>query len=86
MKKNHIYLVKWEDTFTPSRGWKDEEDIEKMAKEAQGWIQTIGKFVGKYHGYIVLSSSHNNKDVIFYPYNNLEFIPSGCMKSFKELK
>jgi len=84
LKKGDLIKVFWRDAFSQS-GWWREEDIVKNLQEEIKEIETIGHFVTKYKGLIVLAQSREfSKD--FNPWGNWKAIPLRATTKIIKLK
>ncbi len=84
MKKGKYYLVVWEDTFGRIR-WLDLEEIKKEAEEAEGYIKTVGFYVGTFGSFEVVASSFNtNKGMA--DWGMITYIPKKVIIEVDELK
>ena len=84
MKQGKKYSVKWVDTFS-YQGWWNEGEIKVKAKELSAYLETIGIYIGKYYGFVVLAMTKNNNPE-FDPWGSIKWIPEGCIKKIKEIK
>ncbi len=83
MKKGKIYLVTWIDTFV-THGWMEVSDMEEKCKKNKEWINTVGFYVGSFHGYEVLSAQFTaNPDML--NWSGMFAIPKGCILKKQKL-
>lgn len=84
--KEKVYLICWSDTFSVIR-WRDIEDIEKEAKDAESYIKTVGIYIGKFgtKGEFEVFCSSKNTNPIMADYGMLTYIPKGTIKKIIKL-
>ena len=84
LKKGDLIKVYWRDTFSQS-GWWKEDEIKKTIVENIKNIETIGHFVMKYRGLLVVAQSKEpSKD--FNPWGFWKAIPLGTITKICLLK
>jgi len=81
--KDVPYEIEWVDTFGYTGWFTGEEIDEKITNPATNL--TIGYFVKKKNGFIVLVMGKEVARDDFMPYNTPKFIPIGCIKYIKRI-
>jgi hypothetical protein len=81
--KGKVYFVQWIDTFS-THGWIDVEDMKKNCKKNKEWINTVGFYIGQFHGYEVFSPQFTpNEDML--NWSGMIAIPIGVIKKVERL-
>jgi len=82
LKRGHIYLVEWIDTYGYAGWFSDEEIDEKIQKLAD---KTVGFFIKEEEDFLVFCMNMC-EDNDFVPYGAPKWIPKGVIRDIKELK
>lgn len=76
-------MVTWIDTFNTNE-WIEVEEMKARCLKNKEYINTVGFYVGSFHGYEVLSPQFtDNPDMI--NFSGMIAIPKGCIKKTERL-
>lgn len=81
LKKGHIYLFEWNDTYSYTK-WVDEEDIDELTQKV---VQSsTGIFVKETKDWYIIAM-HKNPHDNFRPWGTPCWIPKQCVKKVRRL-
>lgn len=80
----NLYIIHWEDTWGFNQ-WRDISEIEELAKNASGYIKTVGFYIRRFGNYETFSGSFNTNPEMC-DWGMVTFIPKGTITKIQKLK